>query len=133
MFHVRCADRGSKEARERVEARETIANQETHFKRTDRMHFPILIIAKLFDPFLIVIALVAGGFSRAWWHVVAGAFAAAAVIEFLLHQIQVTRTFSPESLIAGFVAACAWAALAFWIMERRRRKAAADATPDSIP
>jgi len=49
---------------------------------------------------------------------------AAAIIEFALHQIQLTRTFSPESLVAGFVAAFAWAALAFWIKRRRAAKAA---------
>jgi hypothetical protein len=91
------------------------------------MDFPILVFAKLLDPFLIVMAIVAGVLSRKWWHAVAGAIAITAIVEFLLAQMQLTRSLAPVPVLAGFVAAFAWTAFVFWIKQRRAAKKAAAA------
>jgi hypothetical protein len=91
------------------------------------MNILILTAVKMIDPILIVMAIVAGILSRAWWHAVAGALAITAIVEFLLSQMQLTRGVELASLLAGFVAAFAWTALIFWIKQRRAAKKAAAA------
>lgn len=86
----------------------------------------ILTAVKMIDPILIVMAIVAGLLSRAWWQAFAAALAITALVEFVLFQMQLTRSLEPVSLIAGFVAAFAWTALVFWIKQRRAVKKAAD-------
>jgi quinol-cytochrome oxidoreductase complex cytochrome b subunit len=65
----------------------------------------------------IVLSSLVGGFSKAWWHVVAGAIFIGSIIEMLLVATQVTRPFNPiiNPIIwaIGVIAAVTWAALFF--------------------
>jgi hypothetical protein len=83
-----------------------------------------MLVARLLDPILIIVAAVLGAIVRQWWHVLAVAVVAASIQEFALFGIQLTRVFDPLSFFMGFLAAAIWAALAFWLRSRWRRSKA---------
>lgn len=59
------------------------------------MYLLAVFIAKLLDPILILLSLVADGFSQKWWQVIVGASVVAVIGELFLFSIQVGRTFDP--------------------------------------
>jgi hypothetical protein len=77
------------------------------------MAFFAVLFAKLLDPVVIVLAAGAGALSRTWWHVLGAALLIAAVAEVILISTQVTRGLDPAIFLIGFLAAGAWASLAF--------------------
>ena len=87
----------------------------------------VVLIVRLLDPVLIVLALVGGGVSRLWWHVAVAALVVAALVEMLLFSIQATRTFDLIDFAVGVVAAGIWASIAFaikgWLARRRAKSA----------
>jgi hypothetical protein len=85
------------------------------------MAFFAVLLAKLLDPVVIVLAAAAGALSRTWWHVLGAALLVAAVAELILVTTQVTRSLHPAIFLIGFLAAGAWASLAFVL--RRWRSA----------
>jgi hypothetical protein len=78
----------------------------------------VILIVRMVDPFLIVLALVGGGVSRLWWHVAAVALVVAVIVEILLFSIQHTRMFDPLDFVIGVVAAGIWASIAFTVKRR---------------
>lgn len=77
-----------------------------------------VFLAKLLDPIVIILAIVAGVISRAWWHVAIAAFVIAAIGEMILSATQITRTFNPIFFGIGVIAAAAWAAIVFLLKRR---------------
>jgi hypothetical protein len=80
------------------------------------MYLLAVLIAKLLDPIVILLALVAGGLSQKWWQVIVGASVVAVIGELFLFSIQIGRTFNPVTFFLGIVAAAVWASMAFAIM-----------------
>ena len=85
----------------------------------------VMLIVRLVDPVLIVLALAGGGFSRLWWHVAAAALVVAVLVEALLFSMQ-PRMFDLLDFIIGVIAAGIWASIAFTVKQRlaARRKSA---------
>ena len=83
--------------------------------------FIATLAAKMIDPLIIVLAVIAGAVSRAWWHVAAGSFVAAVALEALVLAIGPNLKFVPFYFIVGIAAVGLWASLAFWLIRRCRR------------
>jgi dipeptide/tripeptide permease len=77
-------------------------------------------IALLLSPDIVVVALIAGWFARAWWHVLAGAVVAAVVHELLMSMMQITRGFDLGVWLIAVVAAAVWASAVYLLRQRRR-------------
>jgi hypothetical protein len=75
------------------------------------MVFLAVLLAKFLDPIAAILGLAAGVFSRAWWQVAVAALAVAALVEFILSAMQVTRVFDLVIYTLGVVAVAAWAAI----------------------
>ena len=84
----------------------------------------VILIVRMVDPILIILALVGGGVSRLWWHVAVAALVVAVIVEILLFSIQHTRMFDPLDFVLGAVAAGIWASIAFaakrWLGRRAK-------------
>jgi hypothetical protein len=81
--------------------------------------FLAVLIAKLLDPFAIILGILNGYLSRSIVVVIVLSVAIAVVVELLLAATQATRTITPVMLITGFLAAFAWSGLVFWIRRKR--------------
>lgn len=85
----------------------------------------IIFVAKLFDPFAILPALVAGYFCRTWWQVVISAAAVGIIVEMVLVALQQTPEIHQGRLLMGVLAAGVWSNLAFafkiWRVKRARK------------
>jgi len=85
----------------------------------------IIFVAKLFDPFAILPALVAGYFCRTWWQVVISAAAVGILVELVLVALQQTPEIHQGQLLMGVLAAGVWSNLAFafkiWRVKRARK------------
>jgi hypothetical protein len=83
-----------------------------------------VFVAKLFDPFAALLALVAGYFCRSWWQVVIAATAVGIVVEMILAALQQTPGIHEGRLLMGVLAAGVWSNLAFafriWRVRRAR-------------
>lgn len=84
------------------------------------MNILLILAVKLIDPVVIVLGIANGCLSRSVLVLAAVSLGIAVLVELLLATTQVTRTFSPVSLLIGFVVAFAWSGLAFWIRRKRR-------------
>ena len=84
-----------------------------------------IFVAKLFDPFAALPALVAGYFCRTWWQVVISAAAVGIIVEMILVALQQTPGIHEGRLLMGVLAAGVWANLAFafkmWRVRRARK------------
>lgn len=80
-------------------------------------------LALLLSPDIIVVALIAGWFARAWWHVLAGAVVAAVLHELLMSMMHVTRGFDLGVWLITVVAAAVWASVIFLGRRKRQRTA----------
>src|SRR5262245_26123732 len=84
-----------------------------------------IFVAKLFDPFAILPALVAGYFCRTWWQVVIAAAAVGIIVEMILVAWQQTPGIHQGRLLMGVLAAGLWSNLAFafrtWRLKRARK------------
>jgi hypothetical protein len=83
----------------------------------------VILIVRMVDPILIVLALVGGGVSRLWWHVAAAALVVALIVEMLLFSIQRTRMFDPLDFVIGVIAAGIWTSIAFTVKRWLARRA----------
>jgi|GEM_PF-564589 hypothetical protein len=72
-----------------------------------------IFVAKLFDPFAALPALVAGYFCRTWWQVIISAAAVGIVVEMILVALQQTPGIHQGRLLMGVLAAGVWSNLAF--------------------
>ena len=85
----------------------------------------VIFVAKLFDPFAVLPALVAGYFCRTWWQVVIAAAAVGIVVEMILVLMQQTPEMHQGRLLMGVLAAGVWSNLAFafkiWRVKRARK------------
>ena len=82
-----------------------------------------ILLAKLIDPVLIVLAVIAGLTCRLWRHVAIASVIIGAAIEFLLIVLSHGRGFSPGGFVLGTLAALAWGSLVFFIRKRWPKKA----------
>jgi hypothetical protein len=84
-----------------------------------------IFVAKLFDPFAVLPALVAGYFCRTWWQVVISAAAVGIIVEIVLVALQQTPGIHEGRLLMGVLAAGVWSKLAFafriWRVKRARK------------
>lgn len=84
-----------------------------------------IFVAKLFDPFAALPALVAGYFCRTWWQVIISAAAVGIVVEMILVALQQTPGIHQGRLLMGVLAAGVWSNLAFafkiWRFRRARK------------
>ena len=84
-----------------------------------------IFVAKLFDPFAVLPALVAGYFCRTWWQVVISAAAVGIIVEMILVSTQQTLEMHQGRLLVGVLAAGVWSNLAFafkiWRVKRARK------------
>ena len=84
-----------------------------------------IFAAKLFDPFAVLPALVAGYFCRTWWQVVIAAAAVGIIVEMILVALQQTPGIHQGRLLMGVLAAGVWSNLAFafkiWRIKRARK------------
>lgn len=104
----------------------------------------IIIIVKLLDPLMLVIAALITLAARRWWHVLVVGFVVALISETILNSTQILRVWG-EGLVPGFIAYSIHSALAFWAIRKwrcRRREPVAPAdqlasgeasTPSSKP
>ena len=85
----------------------------------------VIFVAKLFDPFAALPALVAGYFCRTWWQVVIAAAAVGIIAEMILVALQQTPGIHQGRLLMGVLAAGVWSNLAFafkiWRIKRARK------------
>jgi len=85
----------------------------------------LVFVAKLFDPFAIVPALLAGYFCRTWWQVVIAGAAVGITVEMILVLFRQTAGIHEGRLLMGVLAAGVWANLAFafklWRLKRARK------------
>ena len=85
----------------------------------------VIFVAKLFDPFAALPALVAGYFCRTWWQVVIAAAAVGIVAEMILVALQQTPEIHQGRLLMGVLAAGVWSNFAFgfkiWRVKRTRK------------
>ena len=85
----------------------------------------LIFVAKLFDPFAALPAMVAGYFCRTWWQVVISAAAVGIIVEMVLVALQQTPEIHQGRLLMGVLAAGVWSNLAFafkiWRVKRARR------------
>lgn len=85
----------------------------------------VIFVAKLFDPFAALPALVAGYFCRIWWQVVISAAAVGTIVEMILVALQQTPGIHQGRLLMGVLAAgvCSNLAFAFkiWRVKRARK------------
>jgi|ERR1700752_2390293 hypothetical protein len=85
----------------------------------------IIFFAKLFDPFAILPALLAGYFCRTWWQVVISAAAVGIIVEMVLVASQQSPEIHQGRLLMGVLAAGVWSNLAFtfkiWRVKRARK------------
>jgi hypothetical protein len=85
----------------------------------------LIFVAKLFDPFAALPALVAGYFCRTWWQVIISAAAVGIVVEMILVALQQTPGIHQGRLLMGVLAAGVWSNLAFafkiWRFRRARK------------
>ena len=72
-----------------------------------------IFVAKLFDPFAVLPALVAGYLCRTWWQVVIAAAAVGIIVEMILVALQQTPGIHQGRLLMGMLAAGVWSNLAF--------------------
>jgi hypothetical protein len=83
-----------------------------------------IFVAKLFDPFAVLPALVAGYLCRTWWQVVIAAAAVGIIVEMILVALQQTPGIHQGRLLMGVLAAGVWSNLAFafkiWRVKRAR-------------
>lgn len=61
----------------------------------------------------VVLGLVSGILSRAWWHVLVAALVIVGIVEMLLFATQFTRTFNPWIFIIGAAATGIWTAFGY--------------------
>ena len=61
----------------------------------------------------VVLGLVSGVLSRAWWHVLIAALVIAGIVEMMLSATQLTQTFNPWIFIIAAVAAGIWTAIGY--------------------
>src|SRR5262245_59290845 len=84
-----------------------------------------ILVAKLFDPFATLPALVSGYFCQAWWQVVIAAAAVGIIVEMILVALQQTPGIHQGRLLMGVLAAGVWSNLAFafkiWRVKRARK------------
>ena len=84
----------------------------------------VIFVAKLFDPFAALPALVAGYFCRTWWQVVIAATAVGIIAEMILVALQQPGIHHGR-LLMGVLAAGVWSNLAFafkiWRIKRARK------------
>jgi hypothetical protein len=84
-----------------------------------------IFVAKLFDPFAALPALVAGYFCRTWWQVIISAAAVGIVVEMILVALQQTPGIHQGRLLMGVLAAGVWSNLTFafkiWRFRRARK------------
>lgn len=78
-----------------------------------------IFLAKLFSPFIVMIGVASGWYSKHWWHILVASLIAASVNEFLLGMTQYTRNFNAVVFIIGMLAAALWAGIALLIRKRR--------------
>ena len=85
-----------------------------------------IFVAKLFDPFAVLPALVAGYLCRTWWQVVIAAAAVGIIVEMFLVSFQQTPEIHQGRLLMGVLAAGVWCNLAFafktWRVKRRESR-----------
>jgi hypothetical protein len=85
----------------------------------------LIFVAKLFDPFATLPALVAGYFCRTWWQVIISAAVVGIVVEMILVALQQTPEIHQGRLLMGVLAAGVWSNLAFafkiWRFRRARK------------
>jgi hypothetical protein len=85
----------------------------------------LIFVAKLFDPFATLPALVAGYFCRTWWQVIISAAAVGIIVEVILVSLQQTPGIHEGRLLMGVLAAGVWSNLAFafkiWRAKRARK------------
>ena len=84
-----------------------------------------IFVAKLFDPFATLPALVAGYLCQTWWQVVISAAAVGIIVEMILVALQQTPGIHQGRLLMGVLAAGLWSNLAFafktWRLKRARQ------------
>jgi hypothetical protein len=84
-----------------------------------------IFVAKLFDPFAALPALVAGYLCRTWWQVVIAAAAVGIIVEAILVALEQTPGIHQGRLLMGVLAAGVWSNLAFafkiWRVKRARK------------
>ena len=83
----------------------------------------LIFVAKLFDPFAAVPALVAGYFCRNWWQVVISAAAVGILVEMILVLFEPTPGVHQGRLLMAVLAAGVWANLAFAFRTWRAKRA----------
>ena len=81
-----------------------------------------IFVAKLLSPTVFVPAANVGWFSKAWWHVFAGAIIPAIITEVALSMMQRTRVFDFAVFLTGYFAAVIWAAGVFYFRVVRKRR-----------
>jgi len=85
----------------------------------------LIFVAKLFDPFAALPAMVAGYFCRTWWQVIISAAAVGIIVEMILVSLQQTPGIHEGRLLMGVLAAGVWSNLAFafkiWRAKRARK------------
>jgi hypothetical protein len=91
----------------------------------------VIFVAKLFDPFAILPALVAGYFCRTWWQVVISAAAVGVGVEMILAEMQQTPGIHQGRLLRGVLAAGVWSNFAFAFKIWRGRRARKIGNPSS--
>jgi hypothetical protein len=84
--------------------------------------FLVILIVKLLDPIVAILALVAGAMSRAWWHIGLAGLGIGLLSELLLSMLRPTGTFRPGAFLVAAIAAGARSVLAFWIKGRWKRR-----------
>ena len=82
----------------------------------------LIFVAKLFDPFAALPALVAGYFCRTWWQVVISAVAVGIVVEMILVLFQQMPEIHQGRLLMGVLAAGVWSNLAFGFKTWRAKR-----------
>jgi len=82
----------------------------------------VILIVKLLDPIVAILALASGAMSRTWWHVGLAGLGIGLLSELLLSLLRPTGMFRPGAFIIAAIAAAAWSALAFWIKGRWKRR-----------
>ena len=85
--------------------------------------FFALFLSRLFDPLVIILALVAGIRAREWWHVAAAALAIPGIEVLALAATQGSRPFNPEVFGLGGIAAAAWIGLVVFAKKWRANRA----------
>lgn len=80
-----------------------------------------MFLAQFVAPIPITVGIVGAFVSRAWWHVILTALAAASISEIFLRMTKVDHGFNPLVFLTGVAAAGLWAAWFYWLRLARSK------------